>query len=109
MEPTDEMVTAAMREFEKYAARLLRYPEKDRWHDNDVRGMREALKAANQVREAALVKSCKHPNRNANGWVSTDGSSRVEWHCPNCGASGCDETPARERTGLNALELLPRN
>lgn len=51
IEVTDEMVTVAMREFEKFAARLLRYPEKDRWHMNDVTGMREALKAA-----LALVK-----------------------------------------------------
>lgn len=43
-EPTDEMVTAAMREFEKYAARLLRYRETDRWHANDVLGMRRGDK-----------------------------------------------------------------
>lgn len=45
-EPTREMVRAAMRAFEPFAGRLLRYPEKDRWHLNDVRGMEEAIKAA---------------------------------------------------------------
>jgi hypothetical protein len=45
-EVTDEMVTAAMRAFEPCAMRLLRYPEKDRWHLNDIRGMHEAIKAA---------------------------------------------------------------
>ena len=48
-EVTDEMVTAAMRAFEPFAGRLLRYPEKDRWHLNDVQGMREAIKAALSV------------------------------------------------------------
>lgn len=49
---SDEMVTAAMRAFEPFAARLLRYPEKDRWHLNDIHGMREAIKAAFAIRNA---------------------------------------------------------
>jgi hypothetical protein len=43
---TEEMVIAAMRAFEPFAMRLLRYPEKDRWHLNDIQGMRHALWAA---------------------------------------------------------------
>jgi hypothetical protein len=49
-EVTDEMVIAAMRAFEPMAGRLLRYPEKDRWHVNDILGMRLAIKAALSVK-----------------------------------------------------------
>lgn len=42
---TDEMVTAAMREFEKWTP-LLRYREAEKWHLNDIQGMRHALAAA---------------------------------------------------------------
>jgi hypothetical protein len=42
---TDEMVTAAMREFEKWTS-LLRYKEAEGWHVNDRLGMRYALNAS---------------------------------------------------------------
>jgi hypothetical protein len=44
-EPTDEMVTAFMREFEKWTP-LLRYKEAEKWHVNDVVGVRHGLRAA---------------------------------------------------------------
>lgn len=45
IEPTDEMVTAAMRAFEPMSS-VLRYREKDKWHSCDIMGMRDALRAA---------------------------------------------------------------
>jgi len=41
---TDEMVVAAMREFEVFAPNRLRYPESEKWHVNDIQGMRAALR-----------------------------------------------------------------
>jgi len=43
---TDEMVVAAMREFEVFAPNRLRYPEAQTWHLNDIQGMRAALRKA---------------------------------------------------------------
>ena len=45
-EPTDEMVIAAMRAMEKCQPERLRYTERQKWHVNDMQGMRAALKAA---------------------------------------------------------------
>jgi hypothetical protein len=58
IEPSEEMVTAAMREFERYAARLLRYPEAERWHANDVMGMRQAISAALEVIRQSGYRIC---------------------------------------------------
>lgn len=44
-EVTDDMVTAFMREFEKWTP-LLRYKEVEKWHVNDIMGVRYALRAA---------------------------------------------------------------
>lgn len=44
-EVTDEMVTEAMRAFERMSA-VLRYREKDKWHSCDIMGMRLAIEAA---------------------------------------------------------------
>lgn len=45
MQVTDEMVTAAMRAFERMSS-VLRYREKDKWHSCDIMGMRDAIQAA---------------------------------------------------------------
>lgn len=42
---TDEMVTEAMRAFERMSS-VLRYREKDKWHSCDIMGMRDAIAAA---------------------------------------------------------------
>jgi uncharacterized protein HemX len=42
---TEEMVTAAMRAFERMSS-VLRYREKDKWHACDIMGMRDAIAAA---------------------------------------------------------------
>lgn len=47
-EVTDEMVTAAMRAFERMSS-VLRYREKDKWHSCDIMGMRDAIRAALQA------------------------------------------------------------
>jgi len=43
---TDEMVVASMREFEVFAPNRLRYPEAEKWHVNDIQGMKAALRKA---------------------------------------------------------------
>ena len=40
--------------------------------------------------------SCRHLNKQGNGMVSSDGSSKFDWYCPNCGATGHSETSARQ-------------
>jgi hypothetical protein len=63
---TDEMVTAAMRAFERMSS-VLRYREKDKWHSCDIMGMRDALVAA--LRSSALPETGEriachdHPTR----------------------------------------------
>lgn len=47
-EVTDEMLTEAMRAFERMSS-VLRYREKDKWHSCDIMGMRDAIRAALQV------------------------------------------------------------
>lgn len=55
LDPSPEIVVAAMRAFEPFAMRLLRYPEADRWHLSDVEGMRQAIKAAVAYADAARL------------------------------------------------------
>lgn len=48
-EVTDEMLTEAMRAFERMSS-VLRYREAEKWHSCDMAGMRDAIKAALKAR-----------------------------------------------------------
>lgn len=77
-----------------------------------VDGYREmakaALEAAERVREQHRVATCTHPNKWGSGTMSSDGSSKLDWHCKDCGKSFHSETPAQPASPLNIL-TLPRN
>lgn len=54
-----------------------------------------ALRAAEAEREVERKENCKHPNKTGNGTVSSDGSSKWNWYCSDCGASGNSEIAPR--------------
>lgn len=53
-----------------------------------------ALEAAEKVRAAEKRAACTHPARKGSGFMCSDGSSKYDWFCPDCGASGSHETKA---------------
>lgn len=53
-------------------------------------------------------KNCQHLNRQGNGMLSSDGSSRYDWYCPNCGESGHSETLAQSVKTRVDITSIPR-
>ncbi len=53
------------------------------------------LATAEVIRGEEKKKTCRHDSKRGTGMVSTDGASRYDWYCPECGTSGHSETPAR--------------
>lgn len=54
---------------------------------------RAVIDAAEQAKDAERRKNCKHVNKRSYGTVNSDGSSRFDWYCRECWASGSTETP----------------
>lgn len=66
--------------------------------DTTPEQMADALRAAGwKVFPPVDQKKCTHPHRQGFGWVSADGSSGGDWHCPDCGASDAYSSPPSQR------------
>lgn len=52
-----------------------------------------AILVFDQERANEKRRTCQHPNKRGSGMIGSDGSSRTEWWCPDCGKSGKHETP----------------
>lgn len=46
------------------------------------------------------IENCKHPRKRGGGSVGCDGSSTMDWFCPDCGKSEHMETPPRQQQTL---------
>lgn len=66
--------------------------------DQQRYAMNEAICALDRHRAAEKRANCEHHGKRGSGHIASDGSSSMEWWCPDCGASGKSETPARDGT-----------
>lgn len=69
---------------------------------------RAALEAAEREREKRRIATCTHFNKWGSGTLSSDGSSKLDWHCKDCGKSFHSETPPRPPAPIDILSI-PQN
>lgn len=54
---------------------------------------RDAITAYEAFKDAERKASCKHWHKIGNGSLGSDGSSSMDWYCPDCHSSGSSKTP----------------
>lgn len=71
------------------------------YRDDYLDDARAVLESVERFKAA----NCTHPFPQGTGSCSSDGSSSMEWHCPDCGKSWSHSTPPR--SSLNVHEGKP--
>lgn len=67
------------------------------WQDVLKRAHRAIIDLRKAVPVPITKENCNHPRRIGNGSLSSDGSSKTSWYCPDCHASYEFESPPSQR------------